>query len=282
MEVYSTLLWHLQRPIPLSFLAQELLSIDPQSPQAWIAVGNCFSLQKQRVEALTCFRRAAQLDPACAYAYTLSGHELIDEDFDKAINFFQSALRVDPRHYNAWCVCCFVPPLILIKWPYQLDVECARYGLGTCYMRMSKLRLADYHFRKAYEIHPNNAVLLGCVGMVQERSGNPEAALSLYDEAIRISPDNALVRYHRAKVLISIRKYNLAVSDLESLRQSSPEESNVVFQLARVYRLMGEKLKAAQMLAAARDVSPKSLNKIRKLLATGPDEDAGDEVMDEG
>ncbi len=43
------------------------------------------------------------MDPSCAYAYTLSGHESIDEDLTKAINFFQSALRVDPRHYNAWC-----------------------------------------------------------------------------------------------------------------------------------------------------------------------------------
>lgn len=104
MEVYSTLLWHLQRPVQLAFLAQELLSIDSRSPEAWIAVGNCFSLQKERTHALTCFRRAAQVDPTCAYAYTLSGHESIDEDIEKAISFFQSALRTDPRHYNAWYV----------------------------------------------------------------------------------------------------------------------------------------------------------------------------------
>lgn len=104
MEVYSTLLWHLQRNVKLSFLAQELLSTNPRSPQAWIAVGNCFSLQKEKAQALTCFRRAAQLDPTCAYAFTLSGHESIDEDVDGAINFFQSALRADPRHYNAWYV----------------------------------------------------------------------------------------------------------------------------------------------------------------------------------
>ena len=104
MDVYSTTLWHLQRNAKLSFLAQELLSIDARAPQAWIAVGNCFSLQKEKAQALTCFRRAAQLDSACAYAYTLSGHESIDEDLNKAINFFQSALRADARHYNAWCV----------------------------------------------------------------------------------------------------------------------------------------------------------------------------------
>lgn len=103
MEVYSTLLWHLRRNVQLSFLAQELLTIDSRSPEAWIAAGNCFSLQKERNQALTCFRRAAQLDPSCAYAYTLSGHESIDDNLEKALAFFQCAIRSDPRHYNAWC-----------------------------------------------------------------------------------------------------------------------------------------------------------------------------------
>ncbi|KIP04754.1 hypothetical protein PHLGIDRAFT_109148 [Phlebiopsis gigantea 11061_1 CR5-6] len=254
MEVYSTLLWHLQRQVKLSFLAQELLAINPRSPQAWLAVGNCFSLQKERSQALTCFNRAAQLEPACAYAYTLSGHESIDEDLEKAIAFFECALRADGRHYNAW------------------------YGLGTCYMRMSRLRMAEYHYGKAAEIHPHNAVLLGCVGMVKERQGKLDAALGYFNRAVQLSEDNALVRYHRAKVLISMKKYRSAAHDLELLRDSSPDESNVIFQLARVYRLMGDKVKSAQTLAVARDVSPKSIGKIRKLLETVKDE----EVMDEG
>ncbi|KAJ6546518.1 hypothetical protein DFH09DRAFT_1507211 [Mycena vulgaris] len=257
MEVYSTLLWHLQRNVELSFLAQELLSIDPRSSQAWIAVGNLFSLQKERAQALTCFRRAAQMDPSCAYAYTLSGHESIDEDLEKAINFFQSALRADPRHYNAW------------------------YGLGTCYLRMSKVRLAEYHYRKSVEIHPNNAVLLGCVGMAIERRGDRDAAFVLFDRAVSLAPENALVRYRRAKILISMKKYAAAVKDLEHLRSSSPEESNVVFQLAKVYRLLGNDVKSAHLLAIARDISPKSVSKIKKLLDTVKDE-AGDDRMDEG
>ena len=71
----------------------------------------------------------------------------------------------------------------------------------------------------------------------------------------------------------------MAADDLEELRRgNSPDESNVIFQLARVYRLMGDKVKSAQLLAIARDVSPKSLTKIQKLLETVKD----DEVMDEG
>ena len=102
MDTYSTLLYYLHRSVQLSFLSQELLAIDSHAPQAWIAAGNCFSLQKERSQALSCFRRAAQLDVRCAYAYTLSGHETMDDDLDKAIAYFQSALRADPRHYNAW------------------------------------------------------------------------------------------------------------------------------------------------------------------------------------
>lgn len=102
MELYSSLLWHLQRPVELSYLAQELLDINPQAPEGWIAVGNLFSLHRDRTQALTCFQRAVSLDSTCAYAYSLSGHEAIDDNLGKAVNFFQCGLRVDARNYHAW------------------------------------------------------------------------------------------------------------------------------------------------------------------------------------
>jgi anaphase-promoting complex subunit 3 len=54
--------------------------------------------------ALRYFQRALQLDPGHAYAYTLAGHEYCAaEDFDRAKTCFESALRLNRRHYNAWC-----------------------------------------------------------------------------------------------------------------------------------------------------------------------------------
>jgi len=75
-----------------------------------------------------------------------------------------------------------------------------------------------------------------------------------------------------------------AIQDLEILRDSSPEESNVVFQLAKVYRLVGDEVKSAQLLAVARDTSPKSVNKLKKLLETVKDgvDDSREDQMDEG
>jgi tetratricopeptide (TPR) repeat protein len=123
----------------------------------------------------------------------------------------------------------FIRLLAIIE--FWLPSTIGRYGLGTCYLRLSKIRLAEYHYRKAVEIHPNNAVLLGCVGMVRylvlfkreslsasvfviftktiERRGDREGALTLFDEAVRLAPENALVRYRRAKILIAMKKYDV-------------------------------------------------------------------------
>lgn len=277
MEVYSSLLWQMGRGVELAFLAREMVDLAPGSGEAWIVVGNLFSVRKERERALGCFRRAGELASkgnVKAYAYTLCGHESVDEDLPSAIRYFESALRVDGgRHYNAW------------------------YGLGTCYLRMGKVRMAEYHFRRAVGVNGGSAVLLGCVGLAVERrgwvggtngggekgEGTIEEALGWFEKAVSVSEGrNALVRFRRAKIYVKLRRYQAsghvrvillwlysiqeAIEDLEYLKNVTPDESNVIFQLAKVYRLVGDVVRSAQMLAAARDVSPKSVGKIRRLM----------------
>lgn len=120
MDLYSTLLWHLRQPIQLSFLAQELMALNPSSPISWIASGNVFSHLEDHAGALKCFRRAGQLGElpragggggsageaggaGCVYAFTLSGHEcVVLEEWERALGFFREAVRRDGRCYNAW------------------------------------------------------------------------------------------------------------------------------------------------------------------------------------
>jgi anaphase-promoting complex subunit 3 len=124
LETYSTLLWHLDRPVALSTLAQELMTLDPLSAPAWLAAGNVFSRLEDHANALKCFKRAVQVDQvrtaaaAAAsggggggtagssggvYAHTLAGHECVTlEEWEKALGCYREALRKDRRHYNAW------------------------------------------------------------------------------------------------------------------------------------------------------------------------------------
>lgn len=132
VDIYSTALWQLKQEVKLAFLAQQVgpaddgeywprvrwlipcppsfasiqtLSLARLTPEPWIAIGNCFSLQKEHDTAIKFFQRAIQLDPDRAYAHTLMAHEFIaNEDFDKAVSGFRHAVRIDERHYNAWSV----------------------------------------------------------------------------------------------------------------------------------------------------------------------------------
>jgi anaphase-promoting complex subunit 3 len=86
---------------------------------------------------------ANQIDPNFAYAYTLLGHEYIAiEELDKALANFRDAVRVDPRHYNAW------------------------YGIGLTYYKQERYQMADMYFRKSLTFNPTNPILMCHVAVV--------------------------------------------------------------------------------------------------------------------
>jgi hypothetical protein len=102
-EVLSTVLWHLKKDVELCALAQQVAEVDKFAPETWCVVGNCFSQQREPDVAIRYFQRALQVDPSFTYAHTLYGHELVsNEDLEKAIGCFRTAVLQDDRHYNAW------------------------------------------------------------------------------------------------------------------------------------------------------------------------------------
>ncbi|KAJ2389483.1 hypothetical protein GGI23_005827, partial [Coemansia sp. RSA 2559] len=62
MDTYSTLLWHMKREESLAQLAHTMVSVGRTwSPEAWIAVANCFSLDGDHASALKSLARSIQL-----------------------------------------------------------------------------------------------------------------------------------------------------------------------------------------------------------------------------
>lgn len=257
MEIYSTILWQLNEPVPLSYLAQQLVELDKQSPSTWCAVGNCFSLQKDHDSALKFFKRAIQVQPDFTYAYTLCGHEQVAGDnWDKALAFYRSAIRIDARHYNAW------------------------YGLGMIYFRQEKYSIAEYHFNKALEINCKNSVLYCYLGMVLRVSRRYEEAEIMLGHALKIDPNNALARYKKAVVLVNLGKLQPALSELFLLQESSPKEAPTCYLIGRVYKRMGQLDKASYYFTLAMDFDTKSswTRSIKQSIAKlgTPDVEGGD------
>lgn len=143
LEVYSTVLWHLNDDVALAFHAHELADGHFLSPQTWCAIGNSFSLQKAHADAIKCFKRATQLQPQLAHSYSLLGHEYLDaEQYDDATTAFRRALQVDARHYIALV------------------------GLGRVQERLGKFEVAMRNYMSAERINPTNGVLLTHIARV--------------------------------------------------------------------------------------------------------------------
>lgn len=234
MEVYSTILWHLKNEVDLAYLAHELVEMDRLSPQAWCAIGNSFSLQRDHDQALKCFGRAVQLDPKFAYAFTLQGHEHVaNEEYDKALLSYRSAIAAESRHYNAW------------------------YGLGKVYEKMGKYDVAEQHYRTAAGINPTNAVLVCCIGVALEKMKNPKSALLQYTRACELAPKSALSRFKKARVLMAVQEPNLALVELKVLKDIAPDDANVHFMLGRVYKTLRQKGNAIKHFTTALNLDPK-------------------------
>ncbi|KAG0229556.1 anaphase-promoting complex subunit cdc27 [Actinomortierella wolfii] len=244
MELYSTCLWHLQKEVALSALSKELKDLNHLSPEAWVALGNAYSLKHDRDQALRCFERATQLDDTFAYAHTLSGHEYVEnEEFDKAQAEYRRALGIDPRSFYAW------------------------YGLGSIYHKTGKDDLALVHYLEAKKLNPNHSVVLYWVGTIQERLDRLSEAVRSFDEALRVDPTNASARYRRAKVLVDMRRLDEAFQDLEELRQVTPNEPNIYMLQGRIFIQRGQKEKALRHLTWALELDTKSSHTIRDMIA---------------
>ncbi|XBI11823.1 hypothetical protein VPH35_138801 [Triticum aestivum] len=233
MDIYSTVLYHLNEEMRLSYLAQELISVDRLSPQAWCAVGNCFALRKDHETALKNFQRAVQLDSRVAYAHTLCGHEYSAlEDYENSVKFYRCALQVDERHYNAW------------------------YGLGVVYLRQEKFEFAEHHFRRAFQINPRSSVLMCYLGMALHALKRDEDALEMMEKAIFSDKKNPLPKYQKALILVGLQKYQEALDELERLREIAPHESSMYALMGKIYKQLNILDKAVFCFGVALDLKP--------------------------
>jgi len=234
MEVYSTILWHLKRETDLSFLAHELVDSSWHSPQAWCALGNAWSLARDHEQALRCFKRATQLNPKFAYAFTLQGHEHVaNEEYEKALTAYRLAISADRRHYNAY------------------------YGIGRVYEKLGSYDKAYTHFHSASVINPSNAVLICCIGNVLEKQRQIVQALQYFSKAAELAPNAPQTRYKKAKALLALNQLDAAQKELEILKTLAPDEATVHFLLGKLYKTLNDKSSAVRHYTIALNLDPK-------------------------
>ncbi|KAF8849789.1 TPR-like protein [Acephala macrosclerotiorum] len=250
MEIYSTILWHLKRETDLAFLAHELIDSSWKSPQAWCALGNSWSLARDHEQALKAFRRATQLDPSFAYAFTLQGHEHVaNEEYEKALKSYRDGITADKRHYNAW------------------------YGVGRVYEKLGSYDKAFFHFDAASRINPTNAVLICCIGTVLEKQKDLRQALAYFTKATDLAPRSTLTRFKKARTLMALGDLHAALGELNVLKDMAPDEAMVHFLLGRLYKSLSQRGSAVHHFTIALNLDPKASQQIKEAIESIEEED---------
>ena len=257
---------------------QSAVALDPAYADAWalraivttnIVTGNAGTGSSSFVKAYETVRKyaakAAQLDPELPGARIAQGVVAYFADFDPetAVGFFSEALEVAPNDVNA------------MSWLADALISLTRYEdartLTAKLVRLDPLSIVAHRER----------------GDSLALAGQPEEAIAVYEDALRLQPDAARLHGRIARILISQGDFRQAATDiakepvewereqlavmLNSKGQDSPAFQAAAqayadkhgtpdsYQIAEVYGYVGDKDNAFFWLDKAREVNDPGL-----------------------
>lgn len=78
------------------------------------------------------------------------------------------------------------------------------------YFRQEQLELAEFHFKKAFQIHKENSVLHYHIGMVYFAQNRVQEALTCSLRAIKLCETNNMAVFLKARCLYFLGKHNVS------------------------------------------------------------------------
>ena len=93
--------------------------------------------------------------------------------FQEAINYYQKALRLDPRNVNV-----------------IVDV-------GVAYFNLQNYQEAEKYFQRALEIDPEQPNALYNLGIVRAQLGDMQGVIEVWNKLIKVAPESQLARNAR-------------------------------------------------------------------------------------
>jgi serine/threonine-protein kinase len=211
------------------------------------------TIQREHLDsAIEHFRRAIEIDPQFALAYSALGSAYVNRvlkglgqagDHEKAQKVFGKALAIDPKLLEARRHMIFI---------YLTDGQ------------KTKAREEIELLRQEY---PNDSGVWFVRGVVARLDGEYETALRSFDRMVRLNPEEAvLASYNRARVFMYQREYEQALRELDAGAALEPEHPVVKVFRARVRYYQGEVDEATRILEQVLEKNPQ-MDGIRPILA---------------
>ena len=138
---------------------------------AYAGLGVCYEHDGKLDLAIRAYREAIIYEPSYTSLIALADLCIRKQDHKAAINTLLRANHL-PR----------------IRKTESFEIH---KSLGNCYLRLDQLDHAESHYRKAFELLPDSAVLHVNIGCLALRRQDAATALMHFNEAARLQPQNS-------------------------------------------------------------------------------------------
>ncbi len=193
-------------------------------------------------EALGCYRRGLELEPANCAAHVQAGRMAAKlQRYAEAARHFREAVARDPL--NA-----------------ELQTE-----LGCSLTMCQQLDEAVRHLERAVELQPTSATALDALGAAYLDDQSYEAAEQCFRRAIESHPNCLSAQLHLARVLTIRDKLSEAAEAYERAVQIDGRSSEAILQAAMARRRLGQLDAAANWLHKALELAPTDANALNLL-----------------
>jgi tetratricopeptide (TPR) repeat protein len=141
----------------------------PKDADAWFYLGLAYRNSRQYDKAIEAYQEAIRVNPEYSVAWLTLGdiYHLNYSQYDKAIDACQEAIYIDPEHADAW------------------------HHLGFAYAKSGHHDKAISAIQEAIRINPEKVNAWCGLGSAYTESGQHDKAIRVYKEAICVNPEHA-------------------------------------------------------------------------------------------
>jgi tetratricopeptide (TPR) repeat protein len=159
------------------------------------------------------------------------------------------------------------------------DLAAAHINIAAVYTELGDLQASREALERALRIVPGREDLQFQLGVVLERQGHSEDAVSLYSTLTAANPENEDAWFRLGYLQIEAGRFSEAAESFASCLKKRPDWNDAAINLALCYWRLGENAKSREVLEALLGREPKSVDGVRGLAAVALNEDDPNEAL---
>jgi Tfp pilus assembly protein PilF len=138
-------------------------------------------------------------------------------DYEKALPYFENAVKKDPRFADAY------------------------FQIGLCNGRLGRHTEAIQAFKQVIRIQPDYAEAHFNLGVTYADLGNHTEEIEAYKQAISIKPDLAEAHYNLGLAYVELRRHTEAIEAYKQAIRLQPDLAKAHYGLGLAYLIMGDR-----------------------------------------